>query len=31
LIGVYINPDEIEKEIAQFDFLDLNWMFWKEH
>jgi len=24
LIGVYINPDEIEKEIAQFDFLDLQ-------
>jgi len=24
LIGVYINPDEIEKEIVQFDFLDLQ-------
>ena len=23
LLGVYINPDEIEKEIQQFDFLDL--------
>ena len=23
LLGVYINPDEIEKEIKQFDFLDL--------
>jgi predicted ABC-type ATPase len=24
LLGVYINPDEIEKEIQQFDFLDLT-------
>lgn len=24
LLGVYINPDEIEKEIQQFDFLDLE-------
>lgn len=24
LLGIYINPDEIEKEIAQFDFLDLH-------
>jgi len=24
LLGVYINPDEIEKEIQKFDFLDLN-------
>ena len=24
LLGVYINPDEIEKEIKQFDFLDLS-------
>jgi predicted ABC-type ATPase len=24
LLGVYINPDEIEKEIQQFDFLDLK-------
>ncbi|MDD2742936.1 MAG: zeta toxin family protein [Rhodocyclaceae bacterium] len=24
LLGVYINPDEIEKEIRQFDFLDLT-------
>lgn len=24
LLGVYINPDEIEKEIAQFNFLDLS-------
>jgi predicted ABC-type ATPase len=24
LLGVYINPDEIEAEIKQFDFLDLN-------
>ena len=23
LLGVYINPDEIEKDIGQFDFLDL--------
>ena len=23
LLGVYINPDEIEKEIKKFDFLDL--------
>jgi len=25
LLGVYINPDEIEKEIANFGFLDLSW------
>jgi len=24
LLGVYINPDEIEKEIRKFDFLDMN-------
>ena len=24
LLGVYINPDEIEKDIRQFDFLDLS-------
>jgi len=24
LLGVYINPDEIEKEIKKFDFLDLS-------
>jgi len=24
LLGVYINPDEIEKEIKKFDFLDLD-------
>ena len=24
LLGVYINPDEIEKEINQYDFLDLD-------
>ncbi len=24
LLGIYINPDEIEKEIKQFDFLDLK-------
>jgi len=24
LLGVYINPDEIEKDIRQFDFLDLT-------
>ena len=24
LLGVYINPDEIEKEIKEFDFLDLT-------
>ena len=24
LLGIYINPDEIEKEINQFDFLDLQ-------
>ncbi len=24
LLGIYINPDEIEKEIRQFDFLDLQ-------
>ena len=24
LLGVYINPDEIEREIKQFDFLDLS-------
>ncbi len=24
LIGIYINPDEIEKEICDFDFLDLE-------
>ncbi len=24
LLGVYINPDEIEKEIAEWDFLDLK-------
>lgn len=24
LLGVYINPDEIEKEIAERDFLDLK-------
>lgn len=24
LLGIYINPDEIEKEIKQFDFLDLR-------
>ena len=23
LLGVYINPDEIEKEIRKFDFLDM--------
>ena len=23
LLGVYINPDDIEKEICRFDFLDL--------
>ena len=23
LLGVYINPDEIEKEIEKFDFLDM--------
>ncbi len=25
LLGVYINPDEIEKEIKQYDFLNLSW------
>ena len=24
LLGVFINPDEIEKEIKKFDFLDLE-------
>lgn len=24
LLGIYINPDEIEKEIADFGFLDLD-------
>lgn len=24
LLGIYINPDEIEKEILDFDFLDLD-------
>ena len=24
LLGVYINPDEIEKEIKKFDFLDMT-------
>ena len=24
LLGVYINPDEIEKEINKFDFLDMT-------
>jgi predicted ABC-type ATPase len=24
LLGVYVNPDEIEKEIRQSDFLNLN-------
>ncbi len=24
LLGIYINPDEIEKEIVKFDFLDLS-------
>lgn len=24
LLGVYVNPDDIEKEIRDFDFLDLN-------
>ncbi len=24
LLGVYINPDEIEAEIRQYDFLDLS-------
>ncbi|MFW3341611.1 zeta toxin family protein [Aliarcobacter butzleri] len=24
LLGVYINPDEIEKEIKEFDFIDFN-------
>lgn len=24
LLGIYINPDEIEKEVKEFDFLDLN-------
>lgn len=24
LLGIYINPDDIEKDIAQFDFLDLQ-------
>lgn len=24
LLGVYINPDEIEKEIKQFGFLDIS-------
>ncbi len=24
LLGVYINPDDIEKEIQSFDFLDLS-------
>ncbi len=24
LLGVYINPDEIEKDILQFDFLDFT-------
>jgi ABC-type branched-subunit amino acid transport system ATPase component len=24
LLGVYINPDEIEKEIKKFDFLDMK-------
>jgi predicted ABC-type ATPase len=25
LLGVYINPDDIEKEIADFGFLDVTW------
>ena len=24
LLGIYINPDEIEEEICKYDFLDLN-------
>lgn len=24
LLGIYINPDEIEKEIRKYDFLDLE-------
>ena len=24
LLGIYINPDEIEKEIREYDFLDLE-------
>ncbi len=25
LLGVYINPDEIEKEIEKYDFFDLEY------